>query len=110
VNQKAQQMMNQMWDNPNLIRMPRILTDNPEESPVGPSDPDFINLDNINGSDDLESMIPPAGSPTGITTQPEEVRVPVETITSDPLNKLINIYDDDESPEVSLETPVRVQE
>jgi hypothetical protein len=64
--QQAQQMMNQMWDNLDLVRMPRLPTDSPEESPAGPSGPDFINLDNINGSGDPESIMPPVGSPTGM--------------------------------------------
>jgi hypothetical protein len=77
---------------------------------MGPSDPDFINLGNINGSDDPESTIPPAGSPTGVTTQPETGRVSVETSVPNPLTEFINIYSDDESLEASQRTPVRVQE
>jgi hypothetical protein len=34
----------------------------------------------------------------------------VETSASDPLHELIKIYDDDESPEVSLRTPVHIEE
>jgi len=34
----------------------------------------------------------------------------VETGTSNPLSKFIKRYDDDESPELSLETPVHIQE
>jgi hypothetical protein len=34
----------------------------------------------------------------------------VEASTTEPLRKLIKIYDDDESPKVSLGTPVHVEE
>jgi hypothetical protein len=98
-----------MWDNLDLIRLPRLLTNSPEESTMGPSDPDFMNLDNINGSDNPESTIPPVGSPVGVTAQPEIGRVSVETSVPSPLRKFINIYSDDESPEASRGTPVRVQ-
>jgi hypothetical protein len=108
--QQAQQIMNQMRDNPDLIRLPRLPTDSPEEILAGPSGPDFMNLDNINGSDDPESTMPPAGSSVGVTTQPETGRVSVETSTPNPLSEFINIYSDDESPEASRGTPVRVQE
>jgi hypothetical protein len=92
-----------------IVRMLRILTDSPEESLVGPRDPEFIDLDNINGLDDPESIAPLARSLTGTATQPEEVGVPVETSASEPTCELIKIYNDDESPEVSLETPVHVE-
>jgi hypothetical protein len=108
--EQAQWMMNQMRDNPDLVRMPRLPTDSPEEIPMGPSGPEFIDLDNINGLDDPESTMPLVGSPTGIAMQPEAVGVSVETSVSDPLRELIKIYDDDESPEVSLGTPVHVEE
>jgi hypothetical protein len=75
-----------------------------------PSGPDFINLDNTNGSDDPESTTPPANSPVGGMTQPEIGRVSVETSAPNPLTKFINVYSDDESLEASQRTPVRVQE
>jgi hypothetical protein len=46
-------MMGLMRDIQDPIRLPRLLTDSPEESSVEPNDLDFINLDNTNGSDDL---------------------------------------------------------
>jgi hypothetical protein len=63
-------MMNQMRDNSNLLKMPRLSIDSPKENPTGPSGPDFINLGNINGSDDPESIMPLTRSPEGVMTQP----------------------------------------
>jgi hypothetical protein len=65
--QQAQLLMKRMQDNPDLVRLPRLPTDSPEESPAEPSGLDFINLDNTNGSDDPESTTPLANSPTGMT-------------------------------------------
>jgi hypothetical protein len=106
----TQQIMNQMQDNPDLIRLPRLPTDSPEESLARPSGPNFMNLDNINESDDPESIMPLAGSPVGVMTQPETGWVSVETNVPNPLREFINIYSDDEIPEESCRTPVRVQE
>jgi hypothetical protein len=33
--QQAQQIMKWMWDNPDLVKMPRLPTDSPEEIPAG---------------------------------------------------------------------------
>jgi hypothetical protein len=46
----------------------------------------------------------------GVSAQPETVGVSVGTSAPDPLHELIKIYDDDESPEVSLVTPVHIVE
>jgi hypothetical protein len=54
--------------------------------------------------------MPPVGSPTGVTTQPEMGWVSVETSAPNPLSEFINIYSDDESPEASRGTPVHIQE
>jgi hypothetical protein len=103
-------MMGPMRDIPDPIRLPRLLTDSPEEIPTEPSDPDFINLDNTNGSDDPESTTPPANSSAGVMTQPEIGWVSVETSVPNPLTEFINVYSDDESLEASQRTLVRVQE
>jgi hypothetical protein len=42
--------------------------------------------------------------------QPETVRTSGRTSAPNPLSELIKIYDDDESPEVSLVTPVHIEE
>jgi hypothetical protein len=103
-------MMGLMQDIPDPIRLTRFLIDSPEESPVGLSGPNFVNLGNINGSDDPGSIMPLAMSTTGMTTQLETGQVSVETSSPNPLTKFINIYSDEESPEASHETHVRVQE
>jgi hypothetical protein len=48
---------------------------NPKRSQVGTSAPEFVDIDEIAGLDDLEFTTPPAGSPIGVVTQPEIVRV-----------------------------------
>jgi hypothetical protein len=49
-------------------------------------------------------------SPGGISTQPEITRTPGRTSIPNPLFDLITIYDDEESLEVSLVTPVQITE
>jgi hypothetical protein len=106
----AQQVLDQLQDDPDLSEMTGSPVDNPDRSQVGTSGPEFIDIDEIDGLDDLEFTMPPAGSPTGVATQPETVWVSVETSASNPLSEFIKIYDDDESPEVSLGTPVHIEE
>jgi hypothetical protein len=103
-------MMGMMQDIPNPIGFPRLPTDSPKEILVDPSGPNFINLDNTNGSDELESTIPPSNPPTGPMNQPEVGRVSVETSVPNPLIEFINVYNDDESPKEYQRTPVHVQE
>jgi hypothetical protein len=95
-------MMNHMWDNLDLFRIPRLVNDSPKESPAGPRGPDFMNLGNVNGSNDPESTMLPAGSSTVVTNQPKTIQVSVETSVPNPLSKFINIYSYDESSEGSL--------
>jgi hypothetical protein len=106
----VQQVLDQLQDDPDLSEMTGSPVDNLERSQVGTSGPKFIDIDEISRLDDLEFTMPPAGSPTGVATQPEIVWVSVETDTSNPLSEFIRIYDEDESPEVSLGTPVHVEE
>jgi hypothetical protein len=106
----AQQVLDQLQADPDLSEMTGSPVDNPERIQVGTSGPEFIDVDEIVGLDDLEFTMPPVGSPTGVVTQPEAVWVPVETSASNPLSEFIKIYDDDESPEVSLGTPVHIEE
>jgi hypothetical protein len=49
-------------------------------------------------------------SPGGISTQPKISRTPGRTSVPNPLFKLITIYDEEESLEVSLVTPVHITE
>jgi hypothetical protein len=69
----AQWIIDQLQDDPDLIGMTRLPADNPDESQMGPSGPEFIDIDEITGLDDPEFTMPPAGSPTGVSTQPETV-------------------------------------
>jgi hypothetical protein len=69
----AQQIMDQMQDNPDLIRMPMLPANNPDEIQIGPSGPELIDVDEIVGLDDPEFTTPPAGSPTGVSAQPKTV-------------------------------------
>jgi hypothetical protein len=60
-------------DDPDIINMERLPADNPDEDQMGPSSPEFINLDEITGLDNPELTTPPAGSTTGILAQPGTV-------------------------------------
>jgi hypothetical protein len=77
---------------------------------VGTSGLKFIDVDEISGLDNLEFTTPPAGSPNSVAIQSEEVWVLVETSASNPLSEFVKIYDDDESPKVSLRTLVHIEE
>jgi hypothetical protein len=50
--ENAQRIIDQMQDDPDIINMPRFPTDNPDESQMGPNNPEFIDLDEITGLDD----------------------------------------------------------
>lgn len=90
--------------------MTRLPDDNPDESQIGPSGHELIDVDEIAGLDDLEFTTPLVGLPTGVSTQLETVGTLGRTSTPNPLSELIKIYDDDESPKVSLVTPVHIEE
>jgi hypothetical protein len=103
-------MIDQLQDDPDIAETTGSPTDNPDGSRAGPSSPEFIDLDEITGLDDPEFTTPPVGSSTGVSAQPEIIEASQRTGTSNPLSEFIKIYDDDESPEVSLGTPVHVEE
>jgi hypothetical protein len=92
-----------------LIRIPVLPADNPNEIQIDPSGPELIGIDEIIGLDDPKFTTPPFESSIGVSALPNIVGVSVETSTSDPLRELINIYDDDESPEVSLRTSIHIE-
>jgi hypothetical protein len=77
---------------------------------VGPSGPELIEIDEIVGLDNPEITTPQVGSPGDVSAQPEIVGTSGRTSTQNPLHELINIYDDEESLEVSLVTPVPITE
>jgi hypothetical protein len=93
-----------------LVEMTRVPTDNPIEIWGGPSDPEPIQIEETIGSDNLEVSMPQVGSPGGVLAQPEIVRTSGRESTPNPLIDLITIYDDEESSEVSLVTPVKITE
>jgi hypothetical protein len=105
-----QWIIDQLQNDPDIINMPRLPADNPDESQMGPSGPEFIDLDEITGLDDPEFTMPPTGSPTNVSAQPGTVEASQRTGVSNPLSEIIKIYDDDESPEVSLVTHVHIEE
>jgi hypothetical protein len=90
--------------------MTRALANNPNESWVGPSDPELIEIDEIVRLDNPEVIMPQAGSLGGVSAQPEIVRTSGRSSAPNLLHKLINIYDDEESSEVSLVTNVQITE
>jgi hypothetical protein len=91
---------------PDLTGMTGSLADNPDEIQVIPSDPELIDIDEIVGLDNPEVTTPQVESPGGVSSQLEAVGASQGESAPNPLHELINIYDDEESPEVSLVTPV----
>ena len=90
--------------------MARILANNPYETQMRPSGPEFIDLDEITWLDDPEFTTPMTGLPTYFLAQLENTKASGRTSVSNPLSDMIKIYDDDESPEVSLVTLVHIEE
>jgi hypothetical protein len=86
------------------------LADNPDEIRVGPSDPGLIEIDEIVGLDSPEITMPQDRSLGDVSAQLEIVGTLGRTSAPNPLCELINIYDDEESSEVSLVTPVQITE
>jgi hypothetical protein len=80
----AQQIIDQLQDDPDILNMERIFEDNPDRSQMGPSGPKFIDLDDITGLDDPEFTTPPIGSPTGVSAQPGTVEASQRTSASNP--------------------------
>jgi hypothetical protein len=101
--------MKQMWDDPYLFIGPAIPIVVQSVSTKS-NDPRSTLPDNAHGLGNPEpatSLIDPSEEGT---TQPETGQVSIETQASNPFNTLIHIYNDDESPEPTHDTTVRVQE
>jgi hypothetical protein len=79
-----------LQDDPDLIGMTRAPTDNPDESRVGPSGPELIQIDEIVGLDNPEVTMPQAGSPGDVSAQPEIVRTSGRESAPNPLHELDN--------------------
>jgi hypothetical protein len=103
-------IIDQLQDDLDLTGMTGSPVNNSDEIQIGLSNDELIDIDEITGLEDPEITMPQAGSPLGVSAQSKTVRVSVGTSAPDPLHKLINIYDDEESLEVSLVTPVHIVE
>jgi hypothetical protein len=106
--QHAQQVMD--MESNNLALLSIVQTSNPEESPVGVGGSKLTDPDNINGSYDPESTLPPADSRAGAMIQSRLGWVSIKTSAPNPLTEFINIYSDYESPKASRETSMHVEE
>jgi hypothetical protein len=106
----VQRIIDQLQDDPNIINMPRLPVDYLDERQTGPSSPKFIYLDEITGLDNPEFTTPLVRSLIGVSTQLGTIKASQRIGASNPLSELIKIYDNDESPEVSLVTPVHIKE
>jgi len=84
--------------------------DNPDETRVGPSDPELIEIDEITGLDNPEVTTPQVGSWGNILAHPKIARTLGRENAPNPLHELITIYDDEESMEVSWVTLVHITE
>jgi hypothetical protein len=70
-------------------------TDNPDESQVGPSNLEKIEINEITGLDNPKVTTPQVGSPRDVSAQPKIVRTSERESAPNPLRELINIYDDE---------------
>jgi len=108
--QQSQLLMKQMQDDPYLIIMPALPTGTRERSPTVSSGPDSTDLGNTDGLGNTRSTTSLVNSPVDRTSQTETDLVSIEARAPNPLSNLIHIYSDDESPEPSHNSPLRVQE
>jgi len=99
-----------LQDEPYLIGMIGALANNLDESWVGPSSLELIQIDKIVRSDNPEVTMPQAGPLGDVSTQSKIVRTSKRASAPNPLRELINIYDDEEISEVSLVTPMQITE
>jgi hypothetical protein len=90
--------------------MKRVPIDNPIEIWEVQSNPKPIQIGETIGSDNHEASTPHVGSPGGVSAQPKIERTSGRESAPNPLHDLIMIYDDEESLEVSLVTPVQITE
>jgi hypothetical protein len=105
--EQAQRVIDQLQDDPQFIEMKGSPVDDPDESRVGPSTLELIEIDETVGLDNPEITTPQVGSPGDVSAQPEVVGTSGKTSSPNPLCELINIYDDEE---ISLVTPLQIIE
>jgi hypothetical protein len=108
--EQDQQVIVQLQDEPYLIGIMGSPTGNPDEIQAGPSNPKLLYIDEIVELDDPEIPTPQARSLGDVLVQSETVEKSGRESAPNPLNELINIYDGEESLEVSLVTPVPIME
>jgi hypothetical protein len=105
-----QRVIDQLQDILHLLGMMRIPAENLDEIRAGPSGPELLQIDEIIGLYNPEVTMPRARSKGDVSTQPEIARTSGREGAPKPLHDLIKIYDDEESLEVSLVTPVQIRE
>jgi hypothetical protein len=108
--EQAQRVIVQLQAEPYLIGMMGSPTGNPDEIQAGPSNPKQLYIGEIVGLDDPEIPTPQARSLGDVLVQSETVGKSGRESDPNPLHELINIYDGEESLEVSLVTPVPIME
>jgi hypothetical protein len=102
----AQRIIDQLKNDPDLIEMMRIPTDDPIKIQGEPSGLEPMQLEEITRLENPEVPPPQIISPGEISTQPKIVRTLGRTSVPNPLFYLITIYDDEEILKVSLATPM----
>ena len=90
--------------------MVRVPAHDPVESRGELSGPNPIHIEETTGSNNPEAPPPQVGSPGEVSARPKMARKSGRTSIPNPLFDLITIYDDEESSEVSLVTPVKIIE
>jgi hypothetical protein len=99
-----------LQNDPELVEMKRVPADNLIEIRGGPSDPDPIQIEEITGLDNPKVSTPHTRSRGDVLAQTNIARTSGRTRAPNPLHDLITIYDDEESSEVSLVTPISITE
>jgi hypothetical protein len=90
--------------------MTGVPADNPIKILRGPSDPEPIQIEKIIGLDNPEFLAPRVGSLGDVSSQPEIARTSGRAGAPNPLHDIITIYDDEESSQDSLVTPIQITE
>jgi len=106
----AQIIIHQLQHDLDLVEMTRVPVHDPVEIQGELSGLEPIQIEETTGSNNLEAPPPQVGSPGEVSAQPKMARKSGRTSIPNPLFDLITIYDDEESSEVSLVTPVKITE
>jgi len=106
----AQIIIDQLQNDPDLVEMSRIPTDDPITSRRDPSGLDPIQLEEIIEPKKPEVQSPQIRASGGISTHPEISRTSSKKSVPHPLFDLITVYDEEDILEVSLVTPMHITE